>query len=196
MIKSNRILLSRIAGAVFVVLLLVTSSTHGAVARSLLFFLGLVLATIGTMGRLWCSLYINGYKNADIITQGPYSLSRNPLYFFSFVAATGIGFATGTIAFGIALAAIFLAVYPYVIGHEEEFLERKFGDKFRAYCAATPRFFPRWAGLAEPDSYTVDVRSIRKTIGDAVWFIWVPGVLVVIQALHEAGVVRPLLRLP
>ena len=196
MIKSNRILLSRIAGAVLVALLLVTAPSHDGLGRSLLFLLGTVLATVGTMGRLWCSLYINGYKNADIITQGPYSLSRNPLYFFSFLAATGIGFATGTLTFGLALAAIFLAFYPFVIRHEEEFLAAKFGDKFRAYCATTPRFFPKWSGLTEPESYTVDVRSIRRTMGDAVWFIWVLGLLAVIQGLHDHGVIRPLLRLP
>lgn len=196
MIKYNRILISRIAGAVFVALLLVTASRHTGFARDLLFLLGTVLTAVGTMGRLWCSLYINGYKNADIITQGPYSISRNPLYLFSFVAATGLGFATGTLTFGLGLAAIFLLTYRYVIRHEEEFLAAKFGDKFRAYCAATPRFFPKWGGLREPESYTVDVRSIRRTIGDAVWFIWVLGVLVVIQGLHDHGLIRPLLRLP
>jgi protein-S-isoprenylcysteine O-methyltransferase Ste14 len=43
------------------------------------------LAAMIASHRLWCSLYISGYKNSQLITSGPYSLCRNPLYFFSFV---------------------------------------------------------------------------------------------------------------
>jgi protein-S-isoprenylcysteine O-methyltransferase Ste14 len=197
MIKSNRILISRVAGAVFVALLLATASSHAhRLSGSLLFLLGAVLVGIGTVGRLWCSLYINNYKNAQVITQGPYSICRNPLYLFSFLGAAGIGFATETLTFGIGLSAVFLAMYGYVIRHEEEFLEKSFGDAFRRYVAATPRFFPKLSLLKEPESYTVDVKAFRKTMGDALWFIWVLGLLVVIKGLHEYGIVQPLIRVP
>jgi protein-S-isoprenylcysteine O-methyltransferase Ste14 len=196
-IRSNRILISRIAAAGFIAVLLATGSAHAqTLFGSLLFLLGVVLVGIGAVGRLWCSLYINGYKNAQVIALGPYSISRNPLYLFSFLGAAGIGFATETLTFGIGLSAVFLAMYPFVIGHEEVFLERKFGDAFRAYVARTPRFFPDLSRLSEPESYTVDVRAFRRSMGDALWFVWILGLLEVVKALHDFGFIRPLVKLP
>lgn len=57
---------------------------------TILFLLGLLLVGVATVGRLWCSLYISGHENSELITTGPYSLSRNPLYFFSLPGFAGI----------------------------------------------------------------------------------------------------------
>ena len=197
MIKYNRILVSRIFGVLFLALLVLTGSTHlGELSGGLLFLLGAVLVGLGAIGRLWCSLYINGYKNAAVIDQGPYSMSRNPLYFFSLLGASGIGFATETWTLGIVITAGFLLMYPYVIRHEEEFLAASFGEAYRTYCAKTPRFFPDPRLLKEPESYTVDPKMFRRSIGDALWFIWGLGLLAVIHGLHATGAVRPWLKLP
>ena len=48
---------------------------------SILFLMGAVLVGVASMGRLWCSLYIAGYKTEILVTEGPYSITRNPLYF-------------------------------------------------------------------------------------------------------------------
>ncbi|MGB4295037.1 MAG: hypothetical protein WBJ16_05340 [Smithellaceae bacterium] len=48
---------------------------------SILFLMGAVLVGVASMGRLWCSLYIAGYKAEILVTEGPYSITRNPLYF-------------------------------------------------------------------------------------------------------------------
>jgi protein-S-isoprenylcysteine O-methyltransferase Ste14 len=63
---------------------------------SLLFFFGVILLAIASFGRIWCSLYIGGFKTNSLISGGPYSLCRNPLYFFSFLGGIGIGLATET----------------------------------------------------------------------------------------------------
>ena len=53
--------------------------------------IGLLLLFIGIMGRLYATLYIGGMKNSgsdgnSFIIDGIYSVCRNPLYFFSFIA--------------------------------------------------------------------------------------------------------------
>lgn len=61
-----------------------------------LMLLACFMAGIGAFGRIWCSLYIAGYKNNVLVTDGPYSMCRNPLYFFSFVGGIGVSCATET----------------------------------------------------------------------------------------------------
>lgn len=196
-IASHRILVSRVFAASFFVLLLFTESdTEGSMTAPLLFLTGLVLVSIGTVGRLWCSVYISGYKNAELITAGPYSISRNPLYFFSFLGFVGIGFATETFAFTLGLTTVFAIGYPLIIKREEDYLRTKFGEAFAAYAARTPRFIPRLKLLKEPETWTVNPRLFRRTMGDVLWFIWLVGIVEIVEALHEYGIVTPLLRLP
>jgi len=45
---------------------------------------GLAAIVFAIVGRAWCSLYIGGRKKAEIVSRGPYSITRNPLYVFSF----------------------------------------------------------------------------------------------------------------
>ena len=47
--------------------------------------LGFVLVVFGSFGRIWASLYIEGNKTKNLITAGPFSMVRNPLYFFSLI---------------------------------------------------------------------------------------------------------------
>ncbi len=163
---------------------------------SLLFLAGLVLVGIATVGRLWCSLYISGRKDTELTTAGPYSITRNPLYFFSFLGFIGLGLATETVSVAVGFAVVFLFGYQPVIQREEEFLRLRFGQAFSDYCARTPRFFPRFEGLREPEQYTVNPRLFRRTMGDVLWFIWLVGAIELVEALHEFGFIVPLTTLP
>jgi protein-S-isoprenylcysteine O-methyltransferase Ste14 len=196
MFASHRIAVSRAFAIAFFVAVLVVDSAHeGTWVEIVLFMTGLALVGIATVGRLWCSLYISGRKDSELITTGPYSVSRNPLYFFSLLGFAGIGFATETITFGLALGLLFLIGYPAVIHREEAVLRSRFGAVFDAYCARTPRFFPSCAKFVEPESYVVNPRLFRRTMGDVVWFIWFVGIIELVEALHELGIVKPLVHL-
>jgi protein-S-isoprenylcysteine O-methyltransferase Ste14 len=69
--------------------------------------IGLALAGIASLGRLWCSLYIAGYKTEELITEGPYSIYRNFLYFFSFLGAIGVGFASESLLIPLIIPILF-----------------------------------------------------------------------------------------
>lgn len=113
-----RLPLSRAASAVAVFFLLFTSSRwegRELMVTTMLFTVGMVLVAIGSLGRMWCSVYIAGYKDRTLITQGPYSVCRNPLYFFSTFGALGVGCCTETFTFPLALLALMIVYYPLVI---------------------------------------------------------------------------------
>jgi len=45
--------------------------------------IGFTLIVLSGVGRIWSSAYIAGLKSKRVISYGPYSIMRNPLYFFS-----------------------------------------------------------------------------------------------------------------
>jgi hypothetical protein len=56
--------------------------------------------------------------------------------------------------------------------------------------ANVPRFFPNWTLFREPGSYLVNTRVFRREAFDAVFFIWIVGVLKIIGQLAECGVIK------
>ena len=80
---------------------------------------GLVLILLCILGRTWCTLYMGGRKNRELITRGPYSTMRNPLYLFSIVGTVGIGLLAGSVMAALLLGSIALAVFSYTVRREE-----------------------------------------------------------------------------
>ncbi|MCU0575016.1 MAG: isoprenylcysteine carboxylmethyltransferase family protein [Syntrophobacteraceae bacterium] len=150
---------------------------------------------IATVGRLWCSIYISGYKNDQLITVGPYSISRNPLYFFSLLGSIGLGMDTETLIIPFVAALGFLIYYPSVIEQEENKLQKLHGEAFDAYCKTTPKFWPAFSKLKEPETYTVKPAEFRRRLFDSLWFVWGIGILEMIEGLHENGVLVTLFKL-
>jgi protein-S-isoprenylcysteine O-methyltransferase Ste14 len=160
-----------------------------------LFVVGCVMATLGVVGRLWCALYIGGYKTQHLITEGPYSISRNPLYFFSLLGSVGVGLSSETFTIPIILTIGFLLIYPKVIMAEEARLRQVHGPAFDEYARRTPRFFPRWSLLVEPDEYVTRPAKFRRHALSAMWFIWIVIFIEVLENLREMGAIKPLFML-
>jgi protein-S-isoprenylcysteine O-methyltransferase Ste14 len=192
---ANRIRMSQLFVLLIMVLLAVSESRwERTFMDAVLFLFGAVLVGAATMGRLWCSLYIAGYKEGTLITIGPYSISRNPLYFFSFVGAVGLGLATETFTFGVLFALWFALFYPAVIRGEEQRLREVHGARFADYARRVPRFFPRLSLLVEPDTYTVQPIKFRNHLLDALWFVWGLGLLELIESVHVYQLLPTLFR--
>ena len=93
---------------------------------------------------LWLRGYASGYvkKNEELTTTGPYAYVRNPLYLGSILIAAGFAVALLSWPMGLALAAMFVAIYVPVIAAEERFLRATFPE-FDEYCRRVPRLIPR-----------------------------------------------------
>ena len=190
-----RIISSRIAAVIILFFLSTTQSvweTKNETVTFTLFLVGMVLVGIASLGRMWCSLYIAGYKDDKLVTDGPYSLCRNPLYFFSAIGAIGIGFATETITFPLVFILLFALYYPFVINSEERRLRQLFGTAFAQYIKTIPAFFPSFSNFYEPKEYVVKPAVYRNHIFSALWFVWLVGALEVIEGLREIGVLSSL----
>lgn len=162
---------------------------------TVLLTLGGILTALGAFGRLWCSLYIAGYKNNTLVTVGPYSLCRNPLYFFSFIGALGIGLSTSSFTIPLIIICGFAIYYPWVISGEETRLAVLHGEQFHRYRQITPAFFPRFSAFSEPGEYLVQPITFRKDMGDSVWFIWIACLLQLISVLRDFSYIPTLFTL-
>ncbi len=195
--SEHRIGVSRIFGFAFAAAVLLTGSRwQGTIAADLMFLVGLMLAAAGMVGRIWCLVYSSGYKSSQLVTAGPYVISRNPLYFFSLVGLVGIGLSTATITLTVFVIVFFWAVYPSVIHGEEAFLREKFGASYTDYCDRTPRFFPSWGLLTEPDHYEVRPKTLRQSLGGVLWFIGLPALIHLLMELRELGIIGWVALLP
>jgi protein-S-isoprenylcysteine O-methyltransferase Ste14 len=154
-----------------------------------LFAIGIFLVGIASLGRLWCSLYIAGYKKAAVVTEGPYSMCRNPLYFFSFLGAIGVGCASETFLIPAIILVAFSVYYPFVIKSEEVELRKLHGEEFNTYLENVPRFLPNISMLKEPEKYTVNPAIFKRHMFDALWFVWLVGILEIIEELHEFHII-------
>lgn len=193
-----RILLTRVFAVALLLVILCTSSKWEEISPGVvtgLFAAAVFLAGVGALGRAWCSLYIAGRKDRALVTDGPYSLSRNPLYVFSFIGAVGVGLATGTITIAVVLAATFLIYYPFVIRREEKKLALLFPIDFPGYVERVPRFFPHHLQVVESEHYDVNPKIFRRHLESAIWFVWVLGVMMVIRELHQMEILPVWFRL-
>lgn len=134
--------------------------------------LGFGLLAVAALGRLWCLSYIAGFKNEILVTEGPYSVVRNPLYVFNFIGAVGFGLAVENPFLAALLALGFSLLYPGVIRQEEARMAHLFGDSYTRYREATPRWLPRWSSFHEPETWTINPQRFRAGLLNAMWFLW------------------------
>lgn len=157
---------------------------------------GVVLIFLGIAGRLWATLYIGGRKAREVVTGGPYSITRNPLYLFSALAACGIGAQMGSIVATIGFGLLCAAAFHVVILREERFLADALGTPYRAYMARVPRFFPNLALYEEGDTGSLKPRLLLNTLRDGLVFLVAMPAFELIDAAQMSGALPVLFRLP
>jgi protein-S-isoprenylcysteine O-methyltransferase Ste14 len=131
---------------------------------------GISLIGIAIIGRLWCTLYIGGRKAAELIQDGPYSITRNPLYVFSSIGAAGAGAETGSVVVALFFGIVTAIAFHIVARREESVLAGAFGDAFTSYCARVPRFFPKLSLYRDSVTVTVYPKRLYTTFIDSLVF--------------------------
>lgn len=184
---------------VFLLLVLLFTESMWASETTLhesLEMLGYLLILLCIAGRTWCSLYIGGRKKQVLVDQGPYSMSRNPLYLFSVFGGLGVGLQAGSVVSGLVLGLFVFALFSVVILQEEAFLKSRFPAEFAAYAARVPRWGPRFSAWQSEVEMTVHPRFVLVTFRDALWFLLAIPLLEVIEMLQGNGWLPVVLKVP
>ncbi|MBL0318599.1 MAG: isoprenylcysteine carboxylmethyltransferase family protein [Alphaproteobacteria bacterium] len=157
--------------------------------------IGYGLITVCALGRVYTSAFLGGFKNAELIHYGPFSVVRNPLYCFSLLGVTGIAFISNHLVIILAVPLFFLWMYHLLVKREEVFLKEKFGQAYIDYMQTTPRFFPKFSLYTAPETVLMSPHFIKKAFGDALsWFVALP-IIEFIEYLQTNHIVKPLFTL-
>jgi protein-S-isoprenylcysteine O-methyltransferase Ste14 len=148
---------------------------------------GFGLLIVAALGRIWCSIYISGRKDRILCQEGPYSLTRNPLYFFSFLGVIGFSAALQSVAVLVFSSVFYLIYYHFVIRSEEIRLQELFGAPYLAYSSVTPRFFPAFRTFPCIEQYTINPRIMERALREVIWFLLAILVLEILEWLHHNG---------
>jgi protein-S-isoprenylcysteine O-methyltransferase Ste14 len=116
---------------------------------------GIVVALLGQGLRLLVIGYAyirRGGKDGrvhadDLVVEGIYAHSRNPMYAGNLMLAVGISLVFGSPWMYFVVIPFFLIVYLSITAVEERYLLGKFGDQYRDYVRRVNRFLPNPVGL-------------------------------------------------
>lgn len=113
--------------------------------------LGLRAAVAGTTPHGTSGRNQKHQRAVALNTSGLYSLMRNPLYLGNYLILLGVALFPHAWWLPLVTTLVFALFYERIICVEEEFLEQKFGDQFRAWAERTPMLLPQWGNYRPSD---------------------------------------------
>ncbi len=105
----------------------------------------LFVAALRALGDSW-RLGIDDHRQGELVTDGVYAFTRNPIYLFFNLYFIGTFLLNGALFF-LLFAALAGANLHYQILQEEKVLASIHGQAYQRYCASTPRYVS-WRSVA------------------------------------------------
>jgi len=195
--QTRRILAIKAVAFCALGLILVADSgwQHNSLAGNAMRAVGLCLIMTAVIGRLWATLYIGGRKNAALITSGPYSITRNPLYCFSILGAAGIGLVFGSLVIAGLLGGSIAALLITKARDEATMLGQHFGVEYAAYAARVPLLWPRASHYQDDGVPSFQPAALRRAMRDGLLFLFSVPVAELLDCARAAGLLPQLVPL-
>jgi len=157
--------------------------------------LGIVVIGLGELLRLWANGYVGhvkvnetGLRRGEIkigqlITAGPYSFVRHPLYLGTALIGAGFCLIVGNWWVSLGALGCFLLLYRRKMAEEEATIEREWGAQYMAYHRRVPRLFPK----IPPYAKRVGTWSWQGIAASKEWktCIWVTVLLIALYFREE-----------
>lgn len=184
-----------IAGAI-VVLISAPLIVPGTWLALGLHVLGWSLFLGGMLLRLWATLYIGARKEWTLVSEGPYSICRNPLYMGSLLIGISFGLLLPSLAFVAIISSTAIIYALGTVRAEEQTLLRNLGEPYARYCERTPRFWPKFSLFHTPESIELRGKGLRIEFKRLLRWIWAPLALEIVAHLRSMPWYPGLFHLP
>ena len=102
-----------------------------------------------TMGRYYLDR-LELRDDHELITGGPFSRIRNPMYLVLLTFSVAMGLVTSYLL-NLIFSLITIASMNWLVSQEEEMMLERFGDEYREYMRRTRRFLPRLVREADTE---------------------------------------------
>ena len=126
---------------------------------------GAAVLAVGMAIRVWSirsigrSARTRGDKARQLLTAGPYSLCRNPIYIGNLLGFAGMVIAMEAIWYLPIFLVLQFTFYSLIVRYEECLLAGLYGNEFVEYMRTTPRWLPRFSNW-KPASILVEWREV------------------------------------
>lgn len=112
-------------------------------------FIGIIIMLVGATLTIWTDRLFRKHQTtikpaedpSQLITHGPFEISRHPMYLGFVLILTGFALYLGSLAPFIGPIAMYLTAHYVFIPMEETNLHRIFGDVYREYCERVNKWF-------------------------------------------------------
>ena len=113
-------------------------------------FIGVIILLKGTLLRMIARGHKkkNSNKGGELVIDGPYLLTRNPMYLGSFLIGCGFILILWPWWSLPIFAWMFYTRFKHQIVTEEKFLTKHFGQAYEDYCRKVPRLFPSFTNMS------------------------------------------------
>lgn len=109
---------------------------------------GLLVSFVGLALRVVSRHWKIEHGNGKLVTSGPYSVIRHPLYVGSFLAGLGLCLILGNVWFLVVFSAAYIALHSRVARGEEKILIEVWPDEYSAYMKSVPGWIPIASSVA------------------------------------------------
>ena len=124
--------------------------------------------------RFWATLYIGARKSDEVVSEGPYSLCRHPLYLGSVLLVLSGALFLKSVVFAGAMAMLAAVYFTWTMPAEEEYLEGRLGEPYREYRRRVNRLWPSFRHFRTAPRLDVDVHSLYPECARASRWVWLP----------------------
>jgi len=149
--------------------------------------LGISLILIGELIRINAVRFAGGATRTRnvgapfLCTSGPYSRTRNPLYWGNIIIYSGVAFLGGGDFMWELVTLVwifFILQYYLIISLEEETLKLKFKDQYDLYTENVPKLLPRitpWNNDNEikPQSMVKTLKTEKRTLQNILFILFI-----------------------
>lgn len=138
------------------------------------------ILTAGTVPQGTSGRNTHHQKAAALNTTGMYSVVRHPLYVGNYLIALGLSCFPRVWYLPIIVSLASLLFYERIAFREEQYLEEKFGEEFRAWAAQVPAMIPTlrhyrppalpfsWGRALGREFYTLSILTTSFFLMDAI----------------------------